>query len=119
MLRVELIDRKGAIEICLEGILNIETKKLFDKVLINKVLINKTLTENAKVIGVNMIGVRSLDSSGLGVLIKARNLCTNENKQVVIYGASPLIQNVFNYARLESIFNFQKKEEFESLHPHT
>ena len=112
MLKIEVIPRIGVLEITLKGDLNLETRRLFDKIILNKVLNTKT-----ELIAITMIGLTSLDSSGLGALIKAYNLCKNEGIQIIISGESSTIRSVFRYSRLDALFKFMRKAEFEQLYP--
>ena len=112
MLEIEVIPRVGALEVTLEGDLNIETRRLFDKIILNKVLSTKI-----ELIAITMIKLISLDSSGLGALIKTYNLCKNEGIQIIISGESSAIRSVFMYSRLDTLFKFMQKAEFEQLYP--
>ena len=75
------------------------------------------LASEHKAIGVNLSKVDYIDSSGLGVLIKVLNSAKNEGKSMLLFGATPKIQNIFQLARLEKFFTFTTAAEFSAKYP--
>lgn len=57
---------------------------------------------------IDMSQVGFIDSSGLGLLVRARKLAKNRNGgDFLIRGAGPNVRNVIQVARLESLFQFE------------
>jgi len=77
----------------------------------------KALESTSVNIGLNLKEINYIDSSGLGILIKATNLSKNKSKNLIVFNVSDKIKNVFKIARLEKFFNFISKEEYEKLYP--
>ncbi len=104
--------RKGAIEFLPKGKLDINQAEKFEE------NFNGFLKDiNDATIGVNLAKIEYIDSSGLGVLIKILNSSKNDGKSMLLFGASPKIQNIFQLARLEKFFTFVSPVEFNSKYP--
>ncbi len=108
----KIIHRTNALEVIPSGRLDIIQAEDFE---INFVKILKGNSE--KSVGINLSSVEYVDSSGLGVLIKVLNEAKNQGQTMMLFGAQPKIQNVFQLARLEKFFHFVSQSEFDLKHP--
>lgn len=109
---ISYIDRGEALEVIIRGKLDIDQSENFENSLTEKV--NETIQN---IVGVNLAKIDYVDSSGLGALIKVLNAAKNNSKSMVLFGANPKIQNVFQLARLEKFFTFMTPVEFKSKYP--
>ena len=109
---IRQLNRKGAIEIMPIGKLDIDKAEAFENA-----FNDGALASEHKAIGVNLSKVDYIDSSGLGVLIKVLNSAKNEGKSMLLFGATPKIQNIFQLARLEKFFTFTTAAEFSAKYP--
>ena len=50
---------------------------------------------------IDLSAVRFIDSTGLGLMIRAKKLAQREGKRVVFTGLQPAVRNVLHLARLE------------------
>ena len=115
MLRIEVVPRqRAAVEVLVTGPLSIEHKDRFEKSLFGSLS-----DQDIEVIGINFHRVTSIDSSGIGVLIKTLNLCRQEGKRLVLHGISDTLLTVFKFARLENFFEFVRSDEFYEKYPST
>ena len=59
---------------------------------------------NAKALLINLSGVRYMDSSGIATLVEAMQNCMKQNMRLRLVDLSPPVRDVFEMARLSSIF---------------
>ncbi len=112
MLELEYKQRKGAIEVILKGKL-----KEGEGSNLEKQFKSEILSEPKETIGINLYLMQYIDSKGLRALIKTLHLCQENGKKLIICEATPAIENVFKFSRLENFFNLMKMDQFNSLYP--
>ncbi|MCB1200090.1 MAG: STAS domain-containing protein [Leptospiraceae bacterium] len=111
-MEIRTVIRKGATELKPAGKLDIEKAESFE------LEFAKLLSQvKEKIVGLNLSRIEYIDSSGLGALIKALNAAKNQGISMILFGAPPKIQSIFQIARLEKFFTFKSKSDFESTHP--
>ena len=112
MLNFELVQRKDSIELIiltkLEGMNSINLEKILE---------NDIMIKPVSSIGINLTAVTYIDSKGLGVLVRAIQLCQNNTKKLFLFGLSHEIQNIFHFARLEKVFNIIDYKLYKELYP--
>jgi anti-anti-sigma factor len=59
------------------------------------------LSSPRQAIVMNLSGVRYIDSSGLGLLLRAKKLAQSRESTLALVGLQPAVQNVLRLARLE------------------
>jgi len=59
---------------------------------------------NARVLLIDLAGVRYMDSSGIATLVEAMQNCRKQNMRLRLVDLSPPVRDVFEMARLSSIF---------------
>ncbi len=104
--------RNNALEIIPAGKLDILKSDGFEHELQQKIT-----SANEKTVGINLSKIEYIDSSGLGALIKVLNAAKNAGKTMILFGAPPKIQNIFQLARLEKFFTFTSPLEFNTKYP--
>ena len=58
----------------------------------------------ARAVLINLAGVRYMDSSGIATLVEAMQNCMKQGMRLRLVEPSPTVQDVFEMARLSSIF---------------
>ncbi len=67
--------------------------------------INQTLTMDVDTFIINMSNVSVMNSSGIGVLIKARGEITKMGKTLKLWNLQPLMKDIFDRMRLDTLFD--------------
>lgn len=111
-MKIKVEKRHNALELIPEGKLDIDSGEEFEEK-----CKSQALDSAEKTIGINLEQIEYIDSSGLGTLIKVLNLAKNDGKQLLVFGAPPKVQNVFQLARLEKFFTFTDKKKFSKEFP--
>jgi anti-sigma B factor antagonist len=71
----------------------------------------ETLLDAPK-LALNLAAIRYIDSSGIATLLEALQDSQRRNKQFVLFGLSPAVQQVFHLTHVVRIFRvFQTEEE--------
>ena len=67
--------------------------------------INQALTTDVDSFTIDMSNVSVMNSSGIGVLIKARDEITKREKTLKLSNLQPLMQDIFDRMRLDTLFD--------------
>lgn len=111
-MEIQAKKRKGATEFIPIGKLDILKAESFENSLQEKIN-----ASSEKVVGINLSKVEYIDSSGLGALIKVLKAAQSSGKTMLLFGAAPKIQNIFQLAKLEKFFTFISPVEFNTKYP--
>ena len=112
MLTLKSVLRNNAVEIILDGNLNVKWEERV-KLEFERNIMRKEI----QTIGVNFMKVNGIDSSGLRGLIRTSNLCKHEGKKLLLFGVSNDVFAAFKFARLENFFKFTKLKDFDRDYP--
>ena len=79
------------------------------------------LEENIKSEGlevyIDMEGLNYIDSSGIGILIKALNFVQGQKGKLAVANLKPVIEKVFKVSGLISYFEILTADEFKAIFP--
>lgn len=109
---MEINQRKNALEIFIEGKLDMQTARKFEAD-----FMDNYLQQKEEVIALNMSRLKFLDSSGLSILMKITNDARAKEKKIYYIALSPTILSVIKVARLDNLLQFMSEEEFNHLYP--
>ena len=70
--------------------------------------VNEALKQEFTHVTIDFENVDVMNSSGIGVLIKARDEVSKQNKSVKLINLRPLMQEIFIRMRLDTLFEFDK-----------
>jgi anti-sigma B factor antagonist len=94
--KARVIDVSGDVDLKASPVLR---KALFD-----------ALKEAARV-AVNLSAIRYIDSSGIAVMLEAQRESQRLNRQFVLFGMSPAVEDVFKLTHVIRIFQVAETEE--------
>jgi len=69
--------------------------------------INDVLRSRYSSVIVDMKHVSVMNSAGIGVLIKMRDEVTKDGKRITLQNLQPLMNDIFNRMRLDTLFDIQ------------
>lgn len=70
-----------------------------------------------KAAGIDLSEVPYVDSAGIGALIKAMQATKSGGGELIVYGITPPVMNVFESAGLSKFFKFMSVTEFNKKFP--
>jgi len=70
--------------------------------------VNREMNEGVKSFTFDMSGLKSINSSGLGILISCLKNIKSSNGKLKIINANEKILNIFKLTKLDNVFEFEK-----------
>jgi anti-sigma B factor antagonist len=102
--KISIRDVGNAKVVEVEGEVDLGTSPIFRRTLFD------TLRAAAKV-AVNLTAIRYIDSSGIATLIEALKDSQRQNKEFVLFGLSPAVEEVFRLTHVIRIFQVFASEQ--------
>lgn len=110
-MKIEGTSRSGITIFRLSGKFDVSETPSFDTVLkdIGRI--------KPKTAGIDLTEVPYVDSSGIGALIKAMQATKSGGGELIVFGITPAVMNVFESAGLAKFFKFMSLAEFNAKFP--
>jgi anti-anti-sigma factor len=71
------------------------------------------LKKSVKIIGINFEKVDTIDSSGIGILVRCEGEVKKSDKEMILFGMNDKILKNFKLVRLTNFFNIKTQNEFQ------
>ena len=111
-MEVNVIKKENYLMFRLEGSLDIYTSLDFKAALENHV------KDSSLEVVIDMTALNYIDSSGIGILIKALNYVQGLNGKMCVANLKPAIEKVFKVSGLTSYFEILNSDAFNERFPH-
>lgn len=112
MLETEITTDGRVSILALRGRYELSTVSLIENIF------REQLLAGFEIIGFDFKELNYIDSSGIGSLIRCKNLAEKQKREIVLFNLSSDIQMVFQMSRLDTILNIVSGETFENDYLH-